>query len=61
MVAYEFYWVDETEESHLIGMLPERRRKPERITKESILNWGKRIIGANSALKDMMYYVTVKV
>ncbi len=60
MVAYEIYWVDKRKESHFIGMLPERRKKLERITKESILNWGKRIIGGDSGLKDMMYYVTVE-
>ena len=41
MLAYEFYWVDKTEESHFIGILPERRKKPKRISKESILNRGK--------------------
>ena len=61
MVAYEIYWVDKTKEPHFIGMLPERRKKPERITKESILNWGKRIIGGNSGLENMMYYVKVEV
>jgi len=59
MLAYEFYWLDETEEAHFIGILPERRRRPERITRESILNWGKMVIGNNSEVKDI-YYVKVE-
>ena len=59
MLAYEFYWLDETKKTHLIGILPERRKKPERITKESILNWGKMFIGDNSEIKDI-YFVKVE-
>jgi hypothetical protein len=43
MVAYEFYWRDEKGKEHLIGILPERRKNPERITEESIFNWGGRL------------------
>jgi len=39
MVAYAFYWIDEKEKAHFIGILPERRTKPERITQESVLKW----------------------
>jgi len=35
MVAYEFYWRDDTEGVHFIGILPERRKRPERITQKS--------------------------
>lgn len=59
MLAYEFYWLDETETAHFIGILPERRKKPERITEESILNWGKMVVGDNSEVKEM-YYVKVE-
>jgi hypothetical protein len=45
MVAYQFYWRDEKEKTHFIGILPERRKKPGRITTESILNWGWKAIG----------------
>jgi len=37
MVSYEFFSVDETGAAHLIGMIPERRKHPERVTKESIM------------------------
>ncbi len=59
MVAYEFYWRDETERIHFIGILPERRKKQERITPESILNWGKKVIGDYSELNDI-YFVQVE-
>jgi hypothetical protein len=39
MIAYEMHWRDETGRDHLIGVLRERRRKPERITLESIFGW----------------------
>jgi hypothetical protein len=39
MVAYEFYWRDEMGKDHFIGLIPERRKKPERITPESISKW----------------------
>ena len=45
MMAYEFYWNDNDGKSHFIGSLAERRKNPERVTRESIMNWGKMIIG----------------
>ena len=59
MIAYEFYCRDETGEGHLIGILPERRKNPERITKESILRWVWKVIGDNSDLNSL-YFVQVK-
>lgn len=59
MVAYEFYWRDEAERVHFIGILPERRKKSERITKESVLNWGMKVIGDSSGVNDI-YFVQVE-
>ena len=36
MVAYAFYMFEKIEKVHFIGLLPERRKNPERITQESI-------------------------
>lgn len=58
MVAYEFYWRDAEEKEHFIGILPERRKNPERITKSSVLNWGWKVIAGNSDVKDI-YFVKV--
>ncbi len=55
MVAYELYWYDETEQAHLIGILPERRKDPGRITQESILNWGRKVVGDSVEVKDVFF------
>jgi len=60
MVAYELYWRDETGKEHFIGILPERRKKPKRITMKSALNWGWKVIGNNSNAKDI-YFIRVEV
>ena len=60
MVAYEFYWRNGEGKEYLVGVLPERRKNPERITKESVLNWGWKIIGDNSEVKDI-YFVSEEV
>jgi len=60
MTAYEFYYRDEKGREHFIGILPERRKDPKRITKESVLNWGWRVIGESSDVKDI-YFVSVDV
>ena len=45
MVAYEFYVRDQEKGDQLIGILPERRKKTERITQESIMNWVNLMVG----------------
>ena len=59
MVAYEFYWRDEVGKEHLVGILPERRKSPVRITKESILNWVSVVIG-NNLDGNNIYFVQVE-
>ena len=58
-VAYEYYWRDKKEKEHLIGILPERRKNPERITEKSILNWGWNNIGDNSDVNNI-YFLQVE-
>ena len=55
MVGYEFYWHDPIKGYQLIGVLPERRKNPKRITKESVLNWGKKYFGGNLNLNEMFF------
>ena len=55
MVGYEFYWHDPIKGYQLIGVLPERRRNPKRITKESVLNWGKKYFGGTLNLNEMFF------
>ena len=47
MLAYQFYCLDEKGNDHLIGILPERRFNPERITDRSIVNWATEAIGSS--------------
>ncbi len=55
MVAYEFYWRNPQQEFHLIGILPERRKHSERITKDSIMKWGEIILGDNADLTNLWF------
>ena len=55
MLAYELYWRDEGGDQHLIGVLPERRKNSERITEESILNWGREVIGDSRDVKNIYF------
>jgi hypothetical protein len=47
MVAYEFYLNDSEGNKSLIGILPERRNDPKRITQKSILRWGRMLLYDN--------------
>jgi len=60
MVAYEFYWRDSTKGYELIGILPERRKDPKRISQESIMNWGKMILGEYVDENDI-YFIKVTI
>ncbi len=60
MVAYEFYVNDGIEEFHLLGILPERRKDPLRITKESIVKWGQLVAGDSVDIHNM-YFIQIEV
>ena len=60
MVVYELYSSDEIGQEHFIGILPERRKNPERITRESVLNWGWKVIGDTPDVENI-YFVKVDV
>ena len=61
MVAYKFYLHDgDMEEFNLLGILPERRKDPLRITWESIVKWAKLVAG-NSVDIDNMYFVQIEI
>ena len=62
MIVYEFYFWDEMEDVHFIGVLPERREEPLRITKESIINWGRIFLGDNSGVDfNKIYFNQIEV
>ncbi len=60
MVAYEFYLVDDVKEFHSLGILPERRKDPVRITDESIMKWGKLVVG-DSVEVNKIYFIQIEV
>ncbi len=55
MVAYKFYWRDPVKGYQLIGILPARRNNPLRITRESIMNLGKKIFGSKMDIDDILF------
>ena len=55
MVAYAFYMFEEIEKVHFIGLLPERRKNPERITQQSISNYGRTILGNEADIDDLFF------
>ena len=55
MVAYEFYWLEPTGGYQIMGVLPERRKNPERVTEESIMKWGEKIFGKDIDTKDIFF------
>lgn len=58
MLAYEFYRRDGINRDHLIGILPERRKDPKRITKGSIMKWVTNIVG-NGRNIDHIFFIKV--
>jgi len=60
MLAYEFYSTDGYDEASLVGILPERRKNRRRVTRRSIMKWGK--LAAGSYMDpNSIYYIKVKV
>ena len=60
MIAYELYCFDKTAKAHFIGILKEKRKNLSRITKESVLNLGRKVIGDNADVTDI-YFIQVEV
>lgn len=55
MQGYKLYLLDKTQGSRLIAVLPERRKKPWRITNESVIKWGKTLLGNQADGKDIFF------
>jgi hypothetical protein len=60
MEAYEFYWLDEVKGYELLGVLPERRKGPARITEKSVSGWADKIFGNKFSTKDI-YFIQVTI
>jgi hypothetical protein len=55
MVANKLYLYDKVEGYKLFGILPERRKDPKRITKESVLKWGRMLLGDSADDKKITF------
>ena len=55
MVGYELYCWRDPKGYELIGVLPERRKDPKRITKKSVLNWGQKYFPIQVDPHDMFF------
>jgi hypothetical protein len=55
MFAYELYTFNKKKGYEFIGLLPERRKNPKRITKDSVMNWGKSLLGDDVDSKSMFF------
>ena len=55
MLAYEFYCLDAAGGHQIVGVLPERRKDPERVTRESIMNWGENFFSKDLDTKNIFF------
>jgi len=55
MLVYELYTFNKKKGYELIGVLPERRKNPTRITKESVIRWGKTLLGNDVDGKEIFF------
>jgi len=60
MIAYEFYLCGPIKGYELIGVLPERRKHPERITQKSVMGWVKKVFGDKFSTKDI-HFIQVRI
>jgi hypothetical protein len=58
MLVDQFSCLGEGGKDHLIGILPERRRSPERITNRPIINWAREVIG-NGCHGQRIHFVQI--
>jgi c-di-GMP-binding flagellar brake protein YcgR len=58
MDAYEFYWHDPIKGYQPVGVLPERRKNPARITQESVINLARELLGDNVDV-DKIFFIKV--
>ncbi len=54
MVGYEFYWQDDIQGYQFVRAVPERRKDPARITRESIMNLGRKIFGEHADMSKIL-------
>ncbi len=53
--GYALYSFDQVKGYELIAILPERRKKRERITKESIMKWAGMLLGPSAEGRNIVF------
>ncbi len=56
MLVYELYTFNKTNGYELIGVLPERRKNQTRMTRESVIRWGRMLLGDDASSKHIFFY-----
>jgi len=54
IIGYEFYWRDDIQGYQFVRAVAERRRDPARITRESIMNLGRKIFGKHADMNNVL-------
>jgi hypothetical protein len=60
MIGYELYFFDKTEKAHFIGILIEKSENLLRITRESVLDLGRKVMSDNADATNI-YFIQVEV
>jgi hypothetical protein len=55
MLAYELYTFNKKRGYEFIGVLPERRKNPTRMTEDSVMSWGRMLLGDNVDNKSIYF------
>jgi hypothetical protein len=55
MLAYELYTFNKKKGYEFIGVLPERRKNPTRMTQDSVMSWGRMLLGDNADNKNIYF------
>ena len=55
MMGYKLYLLDKVKGCEVIAVVPERRKKAERITEESIIKWGATLLGDPGNRRDIFF------
>ncbi len=62
MIAYEVYRLVPGGEDRLLGILPERRKNRERITKESVMKWARLLVSdkmTEEFFNENLYFISI--
>jgi hypothetical protein len=60
MCAYEFYWFDKADKAHFLAILQENRKNLLRITRESVLKLGRKVMSDDADITNI-YFIQVEV